>query len=146
MSEARPWGLDMPHSDGISRTIDFHEMELSLDIEHPATAQMIVLRSSRPQNVQWWPIIDVDELRVGEDLVIDTGLNQTINRKILLTKRNHKGVRHWCECIWKRRGQKDGVKFSVGNAKTSEPEFTDNLSCQLLVDSRSSRMCFINIV
>lgn len=93
----------MPHSDGISRRIDFHDMELFLEIEYPATAQIIVLRCSRPDNPKSQLIVEVDKLKAGKPLELDTNANLAEPRVMFLTKRDRTGIECWWECRWKAR-------------------------------------------
>ena len=92
----------MPHSNNMSRRIDFHDTELFLEIEHPKTAQIVVIRCSRPENTESQLVIDIDKLEPGAAVEVDTGESLREYRVMFLTKTNNMGIDQWWECIWKK--------------------------------------------
>ena len=93
-------GCSMQHSDGMSRRIDFHDMELSLEIQYPKTMQMIVLQCRRPDDLASKVVVDIDKLQGGEELEIDTCQNQAVGRVMFLARKNDKGIERWWEFCW----------------------------------------------
>lgn len=85
----------------MSRTFDFHEFGLILEIECPGSAQGTIVQCSRPQNSKANLIVEVDKIEPGETREIDTGGDVSDSRAIFLTKRDSKGVDRWWECRWK---------------------------------------------
>ncbi|KIW90486.1 uncharacterized protein Z519_09132 [Cladophialophora bantiana CBS 173.52] len=101
----RPRGqCSTPRSDGMSRKIDFHDMELFLEIEYPATAQIIIIQCSRPDRPESHRVIEVDKIKPGATLEVDTGGDLAQPRVMFLTMRDDTGIERWWECRWKRSG------------------------------------------
>lgn len=104
MSEDQPTGQSsMPYLDGMSRIFDFHDMGLFVEVECPGSAQVTVVRRSRPGNSIVNPIVEVNKIEPGEFLEIDMGEDFSKPRTVFLTKRNSKGTDQWWECRWKNR-------------------------------------------
>jgi hypothetical protein len=102
MSEERPRGqFNMPYLNGMSRTFDFHDTGLFLEIECPGSAQVTIVQCSRPHNSKVNLVVEVDKLEPGETLEIDAGEDLSSPRAMFLTKRDSKGVDQWWECCWK---------------------------------------------
>ncbi|EXJ70465.1 uncharacterized protein A1O5_06534 [Cladophialophora psammophila CBS 110553] len=102
----RPRGqFSTPRSDGMSRRIDFHDMELFLEIEYPAAAQIIIIQCSRPDRPESHRVIEVDKIKPGATLEVDTGGDLAQPRVMFLTMRDDTGIERWWECRWKRSGQ-----------------------------------------
>ncbi|EHY58842.1 uncharacterized protein HMPREF1120_06844 [Exophiala dermatitidis NIH/UT8656] len=93
--------ISMPHWNNTSRRINFHDKELFLEIEHPTTAQMVVVQCSRPKQPVSHPVIEVDKLKAGVPLEVDTGGHPSAYGMIFLTKANTAGNNQWWACIWK---------------------------------------------
>ena len=103
MSENQPTDLiTMPHLDGMSRTFDFHDMGLFLEIECPGNAQVTIVRCSRPQNSHN-PVVEVDKIEPGRSREIDMGEDFCKPHAMFLSKRNSKGIDQWWDCRWKNR-------------------------------------------
>ncbi|KAJ4523024.1 hypothetical protein HRR78_000514 [Exophiala dermatitidis] len=91
----------MPCLNGMSRTFDFHETSLFLEIECPRSAQVNVLQCSRPQRSTANPVVEVDKIEPGESVDFDMGEDFSKTRLMFLIKRNNNGIDQWLECRWK---------------------------------------------
>lgn len=101
MSEKRPAGqVSMPCLDGMSRTFDFHEIGLVLEIECPGSAEVNIVQCSRPQNSKLHLIVDVDKIEPGETREIDLGEDVFNSQAMFLRKRDRGGMDRWWELNW----------------------------------------------
>ena len=87
------------HPDGMSRRIDFHDMEISLEIQCPTTIKIVVSRCRRPDDLASKVSVDIDKLEAGEGLVLDTSQNQADGSVMFLTM-ICKGIERWWEIRW----------------------------------------------
>ena len=62
----------MACSDSISRKVDFNDLELLPKVEHPATAQLVVVRYSTPPHLNRDSHVDIDKLRTGDELMLES--------------------------------------------------------------------------
>ncbi|KIW54611.1 hypothetical protein PV05_06960 [Exophiala xenobiotica] len=101
-----------PHSDGMCRRIDFHDMELFLEIEYPATAQVGIIQCLKPDASESPKVIEVEKIEPGAKLEIDIGEDLASPRSIFLLKRDNKGMDKWWECRWQncREGKKQATR------------------------------------
>ncbi|KAK7883582.1 hypothetical protein LTR67_011080 [Exophiala xenobiotica] len=97
-SEGIPFGqFSMPYLDGMSRTFDFHEMGLFLEIECPRAT---IVPCARPQNSKFHhQVVEVDKIEPGTSLNIDMGENFSKLQSIFLTKRSSTGIIPSSTCI-----------------------------------------------
>jgi hypothetical protein len=85
----------------MSRTFDFHDKGLFLEVKHPLSTQIVLIQCSRPENWRSRLVVDVDKIEPGGTLEIDTGEEMVKPRAMLLVKRDKKGIDQWWECHWK---------------------------------------------
>jgi OTT_1508-like deaminase len=91
--------FDMAHSDGTSRWIDFHDLELFFDVEFPAKAQISIFSCSDLGASKNKRVVNVDKLNAGEEVVLDISDGLEGDRAILLSKRSRSGVENWWKIL-----------------------------------------------
>jgi hypothetical protein len=89
--------FNIAHSDGMSRKIDFHDLELFFEIEYPAIAQVILFPCSNPGAARKEPVVDVDKLNAGDEVILDVGGSLERDGTMFLSKWRHSGI----EAGWK---------------------------------------------
>jgi hypothetical protein len=85
----------------MSRTFDFHEIGLVLEIECPGSAEVNIVQCSRPQNSKLHLVVDVDKIEPGGTREIDIGEDVFNSQAMFLTKRDRGGMDRWWEFNWK---------------------------------------------
>lgn len=68
----------------MSRTFDFHDMGLFLEIECPVSSQPTVVQCSRPVRPHVTPVVGVDKIQPGELLEIDMYLQYAGARESII--------------------------------------------------------------
>ena len=63
---------------------------------------MVIVRCSRPEQPESHPVIEVDKLKPGVALEVDTGRISSEYRMMFLTKTDTMGIKQWWACIGKK--------------------------------------------
>jgi hypothetical protein len=100
LDEPRTDESSMPDLNGMSRTFDFHEMGLFLEIECPKSAHVTVIPCTKPPDPNLNPVVEINKIEPGRSLTFDTGEDLNMARVIFLRKRRRNGTDQWWECRW----------------------------------------------
>jgi hypothetical protein len=76
------------------------ELELFLESLWPSTVTEVTRLDAKPKDQYVGTVVDIDNLPVGDELVLDLNDAAGEERVILLTKRNHSGMQSWWKFQW----------------------------------------------